>query len=260
MVGNLLTRGMLVGVFAGLLCFGFLKVFGEPSVERAIAFEAQLDATNGAKSMADMPGTTMATDAPQEELVSRPVQAGIGLFTGVVVYSAAFGGLFALAFVLAYGRMGSFGPRAVAALLAGMGFVSVYLIPNLKYPANPPSVGEPGTIGMRTALYFGIIALSIAAMIAAASLQKLLRGRVGTWNATLAAGGAYLAVMLAVCLFLPVVNEVPDQFPATVLWQFRVASLGSQLLMWTTIGVAFGWAAERALNPGRHRFGVVAGA
>jgi predicted cobalt transporter CbtA len=258
MVGNLLARGMLVGVFAGLLCFGFLKIFGEPSVERAIAFETQLDATNGAKPM-DMPGMSVATDAPQEELVSRPVQAGIGLFTGVVVYSAAFGGLFALAFALVYGRMGNFGPRAVAALLAGMGFVSVYLIPNLKYPANPPSVGEPGTIGMRTDLYFGIIALSIAAMIAAASLQKLLRGRVGPWNATLAAGGVYLAVMLAVGLLLPVVNEVPDQFPATVLWQFRVASLGSQFLMWTTIGVAFGWAAERALNPARHRFGVVAG-
>src|SRR5262249_2376715 len=101
-----------------------------------------------------------------------------------------------------------------------MGFVSVYLIPNLKYPANPPSVGEPGTIGVRTALYFGMIALSLAAMIAAVSLEKLLRGRVGTWNATLVAGGAYLAVMLAVGLFLPVVNEVPDQFPATVLWQF----------------------------------------
>jgi hypothetical protein len=248
---------MVVGVLAGLLCFGFLKVFGEPSVERAIAFETQLDAANGAKPMANMPSMAMATGAPQEELVSRPVQAGIGLFTGVVVYSASFGGLFALAFALAYGRMGNFEPRVVAALLAGMGFVSVYLIPNLKYPANPPSVGEPGTIGVRTALYFGMIALSLAAMIAAASLQKLLRGHVSTWNATLVAGGAYLAVMLAVGLFLPVVNEVPDQFPATVLWQFRVASLGSQLLMWTTIGVAFGWSAESAFNPARHRSGMV---
>jgi hypothetical protein len=38
MVGALLLRGMLVGVFAGVLCFAFLKVAGEPSVDRAIAF------------------------------------------------------------------------------------------------------------------------------------------------------------------------------------------------------------------------------
>ena len=49
------------------------------------------------------------------------MQAGIGLFTGVIVYSTAFGGLFAIVFALVYGRMGELGPRAVAALLAGMG-------------------------------------------------------------------------------------------------------------------------------------------
>ena len=43
MVGVLLLRGMLVGVVAGILCFGFLKIAGEPSVDRAIAFETQLE-------------------------------------------------------------------------------------------------------------------------------------------------------------------------------------------------------------------------
>ncbi len=44
MVGSLLLRGMLVGIVAGILCFGFLKVVGEPQVDRAIAFETRLDA------------------------------------------------------------------------------------------------------------------------------------------------------------------------------------------------------------------------
>jgi len=255
MVGNLLLRGMLVGVLAGLICFVFLKIAGEPSVDRAIAFEAQMDE---AKEKAPMPGMSMPGKEPQEqeELVSRPVQAGIGLFTGVMVYNAAFGGLFALVFALAYGRMGALGPRTIAALLAAMGFVAVYLVPSIKYPANPPSVGAPETIGMRTALYFAMIAISLAAMIAASMLHRRLLLRFGIWDATLIAGSAYLIVMIVVSLLLPSVNEVPEQFPAVVLWQFRVASLTAQLLMWSTIGLAFGRVAEQILPAKRSALGV----
>src|ERR1700744_5299919 len=99
-MGSLLLRGMLVGIVAGLLCFGFLKFFGEPQVDRAIAFETQLDEAK-AKAKADeaMPkGMPMPKEEDEPELVSRGTQAGIGLFTGVMVYNAAFGGLFALAF------------------------------------------------------------------------------------------------------------------------------------------------------------------
>jgi hypothetical protein len=100
MVGALLLRGMLVGIVAGILCFAFLKVVGEPQVDRAIAFETQLDeAKTKAKADAEMAkGVSMPKEEPGPELVSRPVQAGIGLFTGVMVYNAAFGGLFALVF------------------------------------------------------------------------------------------------------------------------------------------------------------------
>ncbi len=247
MVGNLLLRGMLVGVLAGILCFGFLKVLGEPAVDRALAFEAQMDEAKQAKGGGAMPGMSMPAEPASPELVSRPVQAGIGLFTGVAVYGAAFGGMFALVFALLYGRIGSFGPRALSALLAGIGFVSIYLVPNLKYPANPPAVGDPETIGARTALYFAMIALSLAVMIATSMLQRRLLARLGSWDATLAAGAAYVVAMGAIGLMLPVVNEVPEQFPAVVLWQFRTASLGAQLLMWTTIGLVFGIAADRLL-------------
>jgi hypothetical protein len=51
---------MVVGIVAGLLAFGFAKVFGEPQVDRAIAFEDQMDRAKG--------------DAPGPELVSRQVQ------------------------------------------------------------------------------------------------------------------------------------------------------------------------------------------
>lgn len=248
MVGALLARGMLIGVVAGILCFAFLKVVGEPAVDRAITFETQMDEAKDKAKMEE--AMAKGLPAPKEEyepeLVSRPVQAGIGLFTGVTVYNAAFGGLFALAFALAYRRMGDFGPRTTAALLALSGIVAIYIAPNLKYPANPPSVGDPETIGMRTGLYFAMMAISLAAMIAAWMARNRLVPRFGGWNASLLAAAFYIVVVVAVALALPIVNEVPEQFPAVVLWQFRIASLGAQAIMWATIGLAFGALTERA--------------
>jgi predicted cobalt transporter CbtA len=252
MVGALLMRGMLIGVLAALLSFGFLKIAGEPAVDKAIAFETQMDEAKAKaeKDEAMAKGMPMPADEEEPELVSRPVQAGIGLFTGVTVYNVAFGGLFALVFALAYGRMGEFGPRTTAALLAVSGIVAVYIVPNLKYPANPPSVGDPETIQLRTELYFSMIAISLAAMIAAwMSYNRLIR-QYGGWNAALIAAGAYLVVVVVVALALPAVNEVPEGFPAVVLWQFRMASLGAQAIMWATIGLGFGAWVER-LQSGR---------
>ena len=251
MAGRLLLRGMLAGLVAGFLCFAFLKVEGEPAIDRAIAFEHQMDEAKAhAHAHADVDaasGRPAVVEDAEPELVSRPMQAGLGLFTGVIVYSAAFGGLFALAFAVVYGRAGSFGPRSTAALLAAAGLVAVYVVPNLKYPANPPSVGDPDTIGLRTGLYFGMIALSLVAAIAASLLRRALLARLGAWNGALSAGAFYLVAMLAAALVLPAINEVPAAFPAVVLWQFRIASLGAQLIMWSTIGLLFGVLAERVL-------------
>ncbi len=249
MAGPLLLRGMLIGVVAGLLCFSFLRIVGEPQVDRAIAFETQLDKAKARAATQALiaKGLPAPKEEPEPELVSRRVQAGIGLFTGVMVYNVAFGGLFALAFGLAYGRMGDFDSPTTAALLAALGFVAVYIVPNLKYPANPPSVGDPATIGMRTALYFSMIAISLAAMIAAGMLRLRLLARHGPWNAFLIAAGAYLIVVVVVGLALPPVNEVPAEFPAVVLWRFRIASAAAQLIMWTTIALLFGALAERVL-------------
>jgi predicted cobalt transporter CbtA len=252
MVRTLLIRGMLVGLVAGLLVFGVGRLAGEPHVDLAIAFEAQMDAAKahehaeaGAHTHA-MPG--MSNEEAEPELVSRPTQAGIGLFTGVMVYSAAFGGLFALVFAFADGRTAQLGPRALSALLAGAGFVAVYLVPNLKYPANPPAIGEPDTIGLRTALYFTIMLISVAAMVGAAILRKRLAARMDGWSAALIAAAAYIVVVGGAQGAMPTINEVPEQFPAVLLWQFRLASLGMQVVMWATIGLLFGALTERAAS------------
>jgi hypothetical protein len=249
MVRTFLVRGMLVGIVAGLLSFGFLNVYGEPQVDRAVAFETQMDE---AKAAADRAKGMSMSDA--DELVSRPVQAGVGLFTAVIVYSAAFGGLFGLAFAFAYGRVpGALTPQSLSALLAATGFVAIYLVPNLKYPASPPAVGEPETIGLRTALYFIMIAISLAAMVGAVTLKRRFVQRFGDWNAMLMVVACYIAIMIAAGLVLPAVNEVPDEFPAVVLWKFRIAALGAQAIMWATLGLLFGALTQRALKMGRTR-------
>jgi predicted cobalt transporter CbtA len=246
MVRSLLVRGMLVGIVAGLLSFVFLKIYGEPQVNIAVAFETQMEVSKAAAA-----GASSIEEGP--ELVSRQVQAGLGLFTAVIVYSVAFGGLFGLAFAFAYRRVpGAITPQGVSVLLAAAGFVAVYLVPNLKYPANPPSVGDAETIGMRTALYFIMIAISIAAMIGALSLKRLLLRHLGDWNSTVAVVAYYVAIVAIAGLLLPAVNEVPEQFPAVVLWKFRVASIGAQFIMWATLGLLFGaWTQRAAVNDGR---------
>ncbi len=235
MVKSLLVRGMLAGAVAGLLAFGFAYIFGEPQIDYAIAFEEQM--AQAAHGQAHAAG---AVHAHEEETVSRTVQSTVGLLTAVVVYGAGIGGLFALVFAFAYGRVGRLGPRATAALLAAAGFVSVAVIPFLKYPANPPAVGSPDTLGSRTALFLVMIAISIAAVTLAVGLARRLSGRVGPWMSALIGGAAFIAIVAVAQLVLPDVREIPERFSADALWRFRAASLGVQLLMWATLGLVFG--------------------
>jgi predicted cobalt transporter CbtA len=256
MIGTLLIRGMLVGILAGVLAFAFAHTFGEPQVDSAIAFEeshADADVPDHDQAAMEMPADTAAAEhhhGGEEELVSRPTQAGLGLFTAVVVYGAAFGGIFALVFAFAWGRAGIADPRMLAALLALAAFVVLIVVPGIKYPANPPAVGNGETIGSRTALYFAMLVASLlAATVALFTRGQLLR-TVGAWNATLAALAAFVVVVAGAMLILPAVNEVPEAFPASLLWQFRVASLGTQAVLWATIGVAFGALTQRSLARG----------
>ena len=235
MVRALLIRGMLAGVLAGLFAFGFAWVFGEPQVNLAISFEQHMHAAAG--------------KASEPELVSRAVQSTVGLLTGIFVYGCALGGIFSLVFAYAYGRVARSSPRATAAMLAALGFASLILVPQIKYPANPPSIGQPETIAARTALYFTMIALSVIAAVAATSTARQLAGRIGGWNSAIVGGAAYLVVVAMAIFILPPVNEVPPNFSASTLWNFRLASLGIEAVLWTALGLIFGALAERQLLP-----------
>jgi hypothetical protein len=240
MVGKLLVRGMLAGIAAGLITFSFANIAGEPQVDQAISFEEKADAAKG--------------EAPESEIVSRRTQAGLGLVTGVTVYGAAIGGLFSLIFAYAYGRVGKISPRALSGLLALAAFVSVVVVPDIKYPANPPSVGDQETIGIRTGLFFLMVTISIVATVFSLKVRRSLVGRFGLWNASSIGGAIFVVIITLVQLSLPTINEVPSAFPAVLLWKFRIAALGMQVIMWTTIGLLFGGLVERGVRTGSLRY------
>ncbi|MET9808481.1 CbtA family protein [Streptomyces halstedii] len=243
-VRNLLVRGMLAGLAAGVLALVVAYFLGEPNVDSAIGLEeAHAHTHTHGDAGADAGGHD------EEEVVSRSLQSTAGLATGILVYGVAFGGIAALAFCFALGRIGRFGPRATALLLSGCALLAVYVVPYLKYPVNPPAVGDPDTIGKRTTLYFLMMVLSVLLAIAATLLGKRLAPALGTWYATVAAVAAFAVAVGLAYAFLPVINEVPDDFPATLLWRFRLSALAIQTVLWGALGLFLGELAERLLRP-----------
>jgi len=231
---NLLLCGLLAGLCAGLLAAGFAGLAGEPPVDEAIAVEESQ--------------SQVAPGEPTEpEVVSRGLQKTAGLLTATAVYGVALGGLFALAFAVVYGRVGRAGPTTAALWLAAAAFVVLFLVPFVKYPANPPATSAEETIGARTALHFVMVLISLLAAIAAVRVRGALARR---WSTTTASGGAvavYIAVVVSAGIALPSISEVPRDFPATTLWEFRQAAVGVQLVVWSTIGVVFAATAQRVI-------------
>lgn len=252
MIAQLLARGLIAGLVAGLLAFGIARVFGEPQVNLAIAFEeaseaaAPHDHAQGHDHTAGADATEGLTSVPaghshgEEALVSRDTQAGLGLFVGVMVYATAVGGLFALVFAFCYGRVGSVSARPLAALLALTAFISFAVVPALKYPPNPPAVGLGDTIAWRTELHFILLFFTLVLIGLAVWLRGRLAANLGGWNAGIVAVLAFVIAISMVMAWLPAVNEVPDDFSATLLWRFRIAALGIQLGLWSVIGLLFG--------------------
>jgi predicted cobalt transporter CbtA len=235
-VRTLLVWGLLAGLLAGVLALAFAETVGEPPVEVAIAFEYDSAHHHGGPA------------AEEPEPVSRGVQRSLGLAIATCLFGTALGGLFSLAFAFAYGRIARLNPRSTALLLAAVGFGVVFVVPYLIYPANPPSVGNPDTIGNRSAWYFTMVASSIALSVLAMWARNRLAERIENWRAVVIAVLGYVAAVWAIGAVLPTFHEVPDGFPAQTLWQFRLASLGTQAVLWATIGITFAVLFDRAAH------------
>ncbi len=194
----------------------------------------------------------------------------------MIAFGTAMGALFAVAYALCLGRVGNVRPRSLALLLAGGGFLGLYLVPFIKYPANPPSIGHPETIRERGGYYLLMVLASVVLLIAAVWLGQRLKARFGTPNAALLAGAAFVVAIGVVMALLPQLGHLPFNehtygnhatetplpltnakgqivypgFPADVLFNFRLYSVAAQVILWSAIGLIFAPLADRLLAPG----------
>ena len=131
---------------------------------------------------------------------------------------------------LDYGRQGF-----LLALLLGW---AVAIFPMLKFPANPPGVGEAETIGYRQELFVGLIALSLIGTTVALAIERRLTGR--GKSARVAVIVSYVVYLALIYFALPG-NPDPVRLPGDLVQSFRALSLVGQLLFWGAMGGSFCW-------------------
>ena len=196
------------------------------------------------------------------------VQDSAGLGTGAMLFGVAMGGMFALVFSVAYGRIGpAHGPGTAAA--AGPPRLRRHVRrAAAEVPAQPPAVGSNGHDRTANGAVPGDVAAVGGCHGVAVMVRRRIVPRFGEWNATLLVGAGYIVAMGVCSWCSPGSTRCPRRpcqasstpvtdagvtFPPSVLWNFRIASLGIQLVMWTAIALAFGAAAQRLLEPDRRR-------
>jgi hypothetical protein len=269
---RLILRGIAAGGFAGLLAALFTRIMAEPIIQQSINYENGRDAMEGVLRKA----AGLGPYSPDANIFTRGVQRNVGAPIGLVVFGMAMGALFAVLFVLVHRRYGDqLKPRVIAVIIAAAALLGIYLVPFLKYPANPPAIGHPDTIHARGNLYLGLVAVSVVSLIAAFFLARYLAARWGAWNGTIATAIVFIGWMAIVMAIFPalghlhtnvvqygnVATETPlplrnahgqivyPGFPADVLFKFRLYSVLNQVILWSTIGLTFGLLAERVVAP-----------
>ena len=217
-LGGVMRAAILAGLLAGLVAAAFHFVWTEPVIERAIALESLRQ---------------QAQATVEEPMVSRGAQQ-VGLFVGFLVYGLTWSLLFGATFHLVQRWLpASWDPRRRGLLLALLGYWSVALVPFVKYPANPPGVGDPDTIALRQALYLGLLALSVAGTAAVVAVARVV-GR-GWWP------GAVCLLLVAVFLNVALPgNPDPVSMPDTIVTPFRWLSLAGLSVFWAVLGLSFG--------------------
>ncbi|HMF83996.1 MAG TPA: CbtA family protein [Acidimicrobiia bacterium] len=220
MLGSFMRRGVIAGLAGGAASSLFLLLVGERTIGDAIRLEEK----HGGGG---------------QELYTRGTQI-FGGALGVILVSVALGVVFATTFAAVRHRLPGRNDWQRSVTWAATAFVVVYLVPFLKYPPNPPAVGDPNTIDERTILYFAVLAWSIGAAFLALRLGRWMRTRQHPDPARQTAVAAVWIGLVAVGFI--VLPGSPDAVtaPATLIWRFRVASAGGALALWSVTGVVFG--------------------
>lgn len=241
----LLLRGLLAGLIAGLLAGGFAYAAGESRIDAAIAIEQAAAVEQAAAMERAAVEQSAAVADHHDEAVSRDVQRA-GLFLATGLYGVAMGGLLATAYALLRRRLRTRSDTDAVLALAGSALLGVVLVPFVKYPANPPAVGDPATVDARTISWVALVVIGLVAVWAGVVAARAVPATADRWLPRAAATGAFVLVVAVGYVALPPAGDVPATFPAGLLWDFRVASLGTQVVLWVALGLAYAALLARA--------------
>lgn len=221
---RLFKTAVAVGVLAGLVTGAYHFAVTEIAIDRAIVLEEAAAAASG-EAVEPLPYT-------------REQQKG-GLFLAAVMLAVACAMVFGLVYSAVRPLLARWSTVATSVALSAIVLVAVFLLPFLKYPANPPTVGDPETIDFRAAIFLGFQLSTILAAVLAFLLWSRLRGRLGALRSGLAGVALFAAVAGAAFVLIPP-NPDPVAAPPDLVASFRAFSALGLAVLWVSIGLFFG--------------------
>ena len=227
---RLLLTSVIVGIVAGLLVGGFYNLFQVPVMERAIALEEERAAS-------------VTPAGAEEEEEGIPVSLGvqrIGMVFGTAIYGAILGLFFSAGFVLLHRAAPGWPVVWVAITVGALGFWSLSLFPFIKYPLNPPGVGDEATLLARQfgqTLFMLISAAAIGVAFDAIRRINQNYAEFSTRRAWYAGVAGIYAILALVMVFAFPGNPDPVPVPIDLLELFRALTMAGQFLIWAIMAV-----------------------
>jgi predicted cobalt transporter CbtA len=218
---------LLSGAIAGTILGVLNQALVEPYIDRAISIETQNAIKEGE--------VVYPVELQNYRLWQKAGEIAAGAILGT-----SLGALFGIVFV--YSRsllLHSDSNVKKALILAGIMWFVLFLVPALKYPANPPAVGDPDTIYYRESLYIGLLAISGFSALGLALLYRMLGNRTNNKNRIIIVPVIYAAIIVGAFLVLP---PNPDKItaPADLVQGFRIASAFTMTIFWGLLGITLG--------------------
>ncbi len=226
---SILPVALVMGVIVGLLAGGYFNVFNVPVMEWAISLEEASAPDAGAEAEGGI-------------VVSLGLQR-IGLTAGLAVLGVLFGAVFTGLYHLV--RLASPGWNMWAwANIAGLlGFWSISLFTQLKYPLNPPGIGEGASLLARQGFQFLFVAVSLLGVVGfCLAVRKVNESAGAGVSRSLGYAGicaAYAAVVIVAFVVIPGNPDlIPEWMPEGLVILFRTFTVIGHFLLW--MGIALG--------------------
>jgi len=218
LVGITLSSGVIAGIILALLNLGIV----EPTIDKAIALEVQKQISSG-------------ENVNMSELIDYRYWQKAGAFAGGAIYGAGLASLFGVIFVFARNKLPGKNNKQKAIFLAGIMWFVLFLMVALKYPANPPAVGDPESIYYREILYVAYIMISGFAALGMAVIWI----RINMNSKRIIIPLIYAAIMVTAFVLMP---SNPDKIEISMdlIQTFRILSAITIGVFWGILGITFG--------------------